>query len=273
VTRPPILTATLGLALLLTAAAAFAQDEDDRVLKPAEPDFTLISLPTALRLPEHKLAFRVTHRFTRPLDCDACSSSLLGDAFGIDLGAQIGLELRYAPFRNLQVGVHRTSGNKTVAFFGEYGLVRQGTLPVEVAAWGAVDGTDNFTGSYSPSVGAIVSRRFSEWAAVYVEPIWVNNTNPLPQALADHNDTFIVGVGTRIRISSTVYVVAEMAPRASGFAPNANHGSFAIEKRLGGHLFQLNFSDSLATTMSQLARGGGSTSDWYMGFNITRKFY
>ena len=35
------------------------------MIKPAEPDFTLISLPTALRLPQFKSAFRVTHRFVR----------------------------------------------------------------------------------------------------------------------------------------------------------------------------------------------------------------
>src|SRR5207244_7120205 len=117
----------------LFATTVFAQDDDDASLKLAEPDFTLASLPTALRLPQHKVAFRVTHRFTRPLSCDGCSSSLLGDAFGIDSGAQIGLELRFAPIRNLQVGVHRTSGDKTIAFFGEYGLLRQGHhLPVEV---------------------------------------------------------------------------------------------------------------------------------------------
>src|SRR5688500_7759317 len=30
----------------------------------AEPDFTLGVLPTTLRLPKHKMAFRITHRFT-----------------------------------------------------------------------------------------------------------------------------------------------------------------------------------------------------------------
>ena len=34
---------------------------------PAEPDFKLLTLPTTLEMPLHKAAFRVTHRFTRPL--------------------------------------------------------------------------------------------------------------------------------------------------------------------------------------------------------------
>jgi hypothetical protein len=51
------------------------------------------------------------------------------------------------------------------------------------------------------------------------------------------------------------------------------HASFALEKRAGGHMFQLNFSNGFGTTMSQLARGGFTNDDWYLGFNISRKFF
>jgi hypothetical protein len=70
-----------------------------------------------------------------------------------------------------------------------------------------------------------------------------------------------------------VYLVGEFIPRASGYKPGVNHGSFGIEKRKGGHVFQLNFSNSWSTTMGQLARGGLDNDDWYMGFNISRKFF
>jgi hypothetical protein len=59
----------------------------------------------------------------------------------------------------------------------------------------------------------------------------------------------------------------------AGYDPGVNHGTFAIEKRAGGHTFQLNFSNSFATTMGQLARGGFTNDDWYLGFNISRKFF
>jgi hypothetical protein len=137
----------------------------------------------------------------------------------------------------------------------------------------SVEGTNNFKDPKSPALGAILSRRVGTHAAFYVEPIWVNNTNPLPKELADHNDTFMIGLGARIRVRPTVYIVAETSPRAAGYKPGVNHGSFAIEKRAGGHSFQLNFSNSFGTTMAQIARGGGSTKDWYMGFNISRKFF
>ena len=67
-TRPFTIRLSLALsAALLCASTTFAQQDDDGALKLAEPDFTLIGLPTALRLPKYGSAFRVTHRFTRPL--------------------------------------------------------------------------------------------------------------------------------------------------------------------------------------------------------------
>jgi len=141
-----------------------------------------------------------------------------------------------------------------------------------VSALVTIEGTNNFRDSYSPAVGAIVSRDIGTFAAFYVEPIWVNNTNPLPRALVDHNNTFMVGVGARVRVLPTVYVTAEVAP-TRGYRPGQTHGAFAIEKRVGGHLFQLNFSDNIGTTMAQIARGGPPQNDWFMGFNISRKFF
>jgi hypothetical protein len=261
----------LALALLSIAATASAQN-DDAVLKPAEPDFNLVSLPTSLRLPKFGSAFRVTHRFGRSLNGDF--GDVVGDLFGLDSGAVVGLEYRFGIVPNGQIGIHRSSDNKTIEFFGQYGVMRQAPgWPLDVSAVVSIDGTNNFRDSYSPAVGAIVSHSFGDRAAFYVEPMWVNNSNALPTALVDHNDTVLVGIGGRLRIRPTVSLVAEMAPRVQGFKPFAHHGSFGIEKRAGGHLFQLNFSDSFGTTWSQLARGGPSSDDWYLGFSISRKFF
>jgi uncharacterized beta barrel domain-containing protein DUF5777 len=140
--------------------------------------------------------------------------------------------------------------------------------------WASMDGTNNFRDSYSPALGLIVSRELGRWGALYAEPIWVNNTNPEPSELTDEdNSSFIVGLGARLRIRPTVYVTAEVSPRVTGYAPGDALISFGVEKRVGGHAFQLNFSNGFGTTMGQIARGGTSNDDWYIGFNITRKFY
>jgi hypothetical protein len=261
-------------------ALALAQDDDpDRDLQLSQPDFTIVNLPTTLRVPRHKGAFRLTHRFARPLG-QGDFSDLLADFFGLDNGAQIGLEYRFGILRGTQIGIYRTS-NRTIQFFAQHSTFQQGDnglFDLDIVA--SIEGTENFgastpdesSTSYSPALGVVVSRELGSYGALYVEPIWVNNSNPLPSDLTDDNDTFLVGLGARIRIRPTVYLVGELIPRI-GHDPDVTYGSFGIEKRAGGHVFQLNFSNGIGTTMAQLARGGTDTDDWYIGFNISRKFF
>jgi hypothetical protein len=103
--------------------------------------------------------------------------------------------------------------------------------------------------------------------------MWVNNSNPFPDELIEDNDTFVIGLGARVRLRPSVYLFVEGAPRVAGFDPGVTHVSFGIEKRSGGHLFQLNFSNNLGTTFAQIARGGFDSDDWHLGFNISRKFF
>ena len=261
------------LALTLVATHASAQDDDpDLDLSVSQPDFTVITLPTTLRLPRYKSAFRVTHRFGRPLG-DGDFGDLAGDLFGLDAGAQIGLEYRFGVMRGLQAGIHRTS-NKTIEFFSEYDVMQQtASRPVGIGFLASIDGTNNFRDSYSPALGVVVSRTLGSRGALYVQPVWVNNSNPEPSELVDDNNTVLIGLAARVRVRPTVYLVGEVAPRVAGFDPGVSHGSFGIEKRAGGHTFQLNFSNGFATTMGQLARGGFTNDDWYLGFNISRKFF
>ena len=264
-----------------TAPPAAAQEDDpDADINLAQPDFTLAALPTTLRVPRHKSAFRVTHRFGRPLG-QGDFGDLIDDLFGLDSGARIGLEYRFGVFRKTQVGLHRTS-DRTLEFFAQRELAAESEgFPVTIDAFASIEGTNNFhddrddgvIARYSPALGAVISREVGDRAAFYLHPIWVNNTNPLPDELVDDNSTFLVGVGTRLRIRPTVYVLLEAAPRAAGYDPDVTHVSFGIEKRAGGHSFQLNFSNSFGTTLGQIARGGGSNDDWYLGFNISRKFF
>jgi hypothetical protein len=254
-------------------AAAQADDEPDTDadLNLSQPDFSLVTLPTTLRLPRFKSAFRVTHRFGRPLG-QGDFGNLLEDFFGLDSGAQIGLEYRFGIARGLQGGIYRTS-DRTIQFFSQYNVVQQKDGPVALSVMATIEGTNNFRDSYTPSLGAIISRDLGSYGAVYVEPMWVNNSNPFPSEVVDDNDTFLLGLGARIRIRPTVYLVGEFAPRVGGYDPGVNHGSFAVEKRAGGHTFQVNFSNGFGTTMGQVARGGTGGDNWYLGFNISRKFF
>lgn len=246
-------------------------DDPDRDPNPSQPDFTIVNLPTTLRVPRFKSAFRVTHRFGRPLgegDFGDAAESL----FGLDSGAIIGLEYRFGLMRGLQIGILRTS-NRTIDFFTQYNLMRQGdSRPLGIGLVASIEGTNNFRDSYTPSIGLVVSRELSGHGALYVEPMWVNNSNPLSTELGGDNDTFLLGLGARLRVRPTVYLVGEYLPR-SGYEPGVHHATFGIEKRSGGHVFQFNFSNGLSNTAGQLSRGGTRNEDWYIGFNISRKFF
>lgn len=270
----------LVLALVLGAApAAFAQnppapvvdDDPDKDPNPSQPDFTIVNLPTTLRLPKFSSAFRVTHRFGRPLGAGDFGD-LAGDLFGLDAGGQIGLEYRFGLWSGLQGGILRTS-NKTIEFFGQFNALNQsGGAPISLDVIARIAGTDNFSDVYTPQLGVVVSRELGRRGAIYFEPIWVQNANPL-DLFGDENDSFLLGVGARLRISSGVYLVGEAAPRA-GYDTPTHYVSFGIEKRAGGHVFQVNFSNGLSSTIADVTSFGGTDyDDWYLGFNISRKFF
>jgi hypothetical protein len=248
------------------------EDDPDLDIDPLQPDFTLIALPTTLRMPRMKSSFRVTHRFTRSLG-QGDFGSLAEDFFGIDSGAAIGLEYRFGIIRGADVGFRRTN-DRTIEFSTEYNILQQrNSKPVGLSAFASIDGTNNFRDSYTPALGVVVSRTLGRAGTVYIDPMWVNNSNPLPTVLADNNDSVLLGVGTRLRIRPSLYLVGEVIPRVAGYDPGVNYASFGFEKLLGGHVFQINFSNGFGTTTGQIARGGTSNDDWYLGFNISRKFY
>lgn len=254
------------------ATTADAQDDDDpdRDVNLAQPDFTLVGLPTSLRLPAMKGAFRITHRFGRPLGAGDFSD-LVQDGFGLDSGANIGFEYRFGILKATQLVFHRTN-NRTIQFMLQREVKGQSdSFPIGISAFGAAEGTNNFRDSYSPALGVILSREVSDRAALYVEPIWVNNTNELPKEVVDDNNAFLVGLGARLRFTPKLYGVFEMTPRVAGYDPGKTQVGFGLEARAGGHSFQLNVGNAFGTTFGQMARGGND--DWYLGFNISRKFY
>lgn len=269
------LIASAVLITVLSGGVPASQDEppSDARVNPSQPDFTLVALPTTLRVPVHKSGFRVTHRFTRELG-RGDFGDLASDFFGLDSGSQIGLEFRFGLVPGGQFGVHRTN-DRTISLFGQYDLIRQSPgRPIGLAALVAVDGTNNFRDEYSPSVGVLVSRELGRHGAVYVEPVWVGNVNIFGEPDPD-NDAILLGLGTRLRVRPSVYVVAEFSPRVRGFSHGNHQASVAVEKRVGGHAFQLNVSNAFGTILSQVARGGRSQGEtnWYLGFNISRKFF
>src|SRR5688572_26653775 len=139
---------------------------------------------------------------------------------------------------------------------------------------------------HAPAVGLVASRTLGRAVAAYVSPVFVWNTAAVHHVETDpehdhgpvatpfddgEENTAFVGLGTRVRIRPSTFVVLEYAPRFAGHSP-PGRGTWgvALEKQTTGHLFQINLSNSFGTTYGQTALGG-ERSNIYLGFNIARK--
>ena len=251
------------------AATALVEPEDLTLPVPAEPTFILINLPTTLRLPKHKMSFNLTHRFQGDLT-NGTFGDQLGNLFGLDNGAVIGFEFRYAPIEHLQVVAYRNTLDKTLQFSAQYDKFRQGSgLPVSISPIFSIEGGDNFSERYAPGLGAVASYTTHDRLALYAVPMWVHNTAPFGD---ETRDTFFLGIGARYRLKGRAYLVTEVAPRLAGYEPSDPEYGFGIESRVGGHMFSLTFTNSFSTMYGQVARGGLPDS-LFLGFNLGRKFY
>jgi hypothetical protein len=286
----PITSTVLVVAFLLTCSGAASAQEPQQPApppRPAEIELNLINLSTTRSLNRHQSYFRITHRFARDLLAGSFGS-LLEDLFSLDNGALIGLEYRFGVTSQLQAGVNRTSLSKTVEFFGRYDAWRQSdSMPMSISILGSVEGLNNFQQDYQPGLAAVVSRVVHERVVLYAQPTFVWNTregafltesddeNDLPGAEEDehsqHEHTLFVGLGARVRLRPSMYLVGEYSPRLAGFDPEHAVWGGAFEMATRGHTFQINFTNSFGTLPGQIARGG-SDSDVYLGFNITRRF-
>ena len=265
-----VIAACAFLVLAATPGRAQTDDpQDDAQLRPAEPDFVVVNLPTTLPLPVKGGDFHLTHRFNENLRSDSFSDQVQ-NLFGLDNGANIGLEFRFGVARHLEAIVQRTSIGKTIQFSGKYDGWRQGaSLPFSLSAIVAVEGDNNFRESYAPAVGLVVGRTVSDRLALYATPFWVHNTEIDP---TQHRDTGFLGLGARVRFLETAYLVGEVSPRLGGLVIGDPEYAFGIEKRVGAHVFALTFANGASTTFRQLAHGG-VPGGLYLGFNLTRKFF
>lgn len=268
---------------------AFAQGAQDPIPTaaplPTQPELNLINLPTTQSLGRRQSYFRLTHRFARDLR-RGDFGDLASDLFSLDSGAIIGLEYRFGLTANLQAGVHRSLLSKTIWTFARWDALRQSdTLPLSLSVTASVEGLNNLRLHRQPAVAVTASRTFGDVLAVYATPAFVSGTHAVDfieghedhdvglgeDEHANHDNTSFLGLGARVRFCRTCYVTGEYTPRLSGYDPNASTWGVAVEKRTGGHTFQMNFTNSFGTTLGQLARGG-NPHDVYLGFNITRKF-
>jgi hypothetical protein len=254
-----------------------------------EAEQNVVNLPTTQPLHRFGSHFRITHRFARDLRHGGFGE-LASNLFGLDNGALIGLDYRFAPLTNVQVGFYRAMLFRTIQLSGRVDAWKQGeSMPVALSLLASVEGANNMRDNHAPAFGLVASRTIGSAIAFYVSPtvVW-HSQIPTSRPLEGHEDhdgvsheelvasvpdetTGYVGFGARVKVRPTTFIVGEFAPRVAGYAPGRGNWAIAIEKQTRGHVFQLNFSNSFGTTFGQIARGG-EKSNVYLGFNLARKF-
>lgn len=261
------------------AAAPAADDDDDAKLRPLEPDFTVVNLPTTLPLPMGGGNFHLTHRFVGVNWRQDDNSTIAANLFGFDGPAVIQLEYRIAVMKHLEAVVARTNFGRTVQFSAKYDAFHEGTShPFGLSGIVSVEGENNFHAhntsgtdiGYTPAIGIVLSRTLGNVAAVYVDPVFVHNTQDT--GAANRTNTSYVGIGLRLRLMPSTFIVGEVTPRVSGYKQGDPEFALALEKRIGGHVFSIVMANTQATTYGQLARGANPET-LYIGFNLARKFY
>jgi hypothetical protein len=226
-----------------------------------------------------QLDFLISHRFGR-LNTGA------HNLFGLD-NAQIRLGLEYGLTDRLNIGIGRSSFEKTYDGFLKYKLLRQATgenaFPFTAVALGSFsiktvpreseDPGIEFNDRLATSMLLLLARKINADLSIQIMPAWVhrNKVN-----FNQENDIYALGIGGRYKLTGSIALNIEYYYRLN--APdNPYYNSFSVgfDLETGGHVFQLHFTNSVMTLEKSLITETFDDfwdGDIHFGFNISRIF-
>lgn len=225
--------------------------------------------------------FRILHRFGE-------MNQGYKNFFGLDQ-ASMRMGLDFGLYRNLMVGVGRSTFKKELDGFIKYAPIMQakgeGSSPVTVALvagitmntqpWADPTITNYFSSRLAYYYQVIVGRKFTEGFTLQLTPTMVHNN--LVPVHTQPNDVFALGVGGRLKVTKRMALTWDYFYLVNGIEKNVNYNplSVGIDIETGGHVFQLHFSN--ATGMNERAFISETTNRWSkaelrFGFNLSRVF-
>lgn len=278
--------------VVLYSVPVMSQDLDALLEKEAKPE---ISFATATfkstrvvnghsveRMKKSQLEFRVSHRFGE--------FNMGGyNLFGLDYGT-IHLALEYGLTNWLEIGIGRSTYEKTIDGFAKASILRQSSgskiMPVHLSYLTSTEYisseanplmTNNFSRmSYIQQI--LIARKFNESFSLQLTPTFVHR-NLVPSEL-DKNDLFALGAGGRYKLTKRMSLNVEyyyVYRQNAGSLPVKFYNPLAIgiDIETGGHVFQIMVSNS--QSMREGGFIGKTTGSWgdggiHLGFNISRVF-
>jgi hypothetical protein len=228
------------------------------------------------------LQFNIGHRF------DAFRSSgnnVFYNFFGLD-AATVRIGFDYGINDRLTASIGRSSVQKTYDGSLKYKLLRQtkGGMPFTVVLYSNlavrtdIQSDENrkikFIQRLAYSNQLLIARKFNRNLSLQLSPTHIHrNVVATPQ---DQNDVFAIGFGGRYKIFKMVSFNAEYFYLLPGHTADnfSNSFAFGFDIETGGHVFQLNFTNSAGLIESQFIPM--TSGDWKktlrFGFNVSRVF-
>ncbi|MFD1873545.1 DUF5777 family beta-barrel protein [Hymenobacter bucti] len=288
-------TAALGLLLAgLTAPAAHAQADllgqletetkkDAPATELVDATFKstrLINGHTVETPGEGTLVFLFSHNF-------GTINEGFSSLFGFD-NASVRIALEYGLTDRLEVGLGRSSLDKTVDGFLKYRALRQSTglhaMPVSVTLFtSAAVVTQSYFDSFDRTLGlrtaytyqALIARKFSPELSLQLMPTLIHRN--LVQRAGENNDVYALGAGGRYKFTKRFSVNAEYHYLLSRFTADhqSNSAGLGVDIETGGHIFQLHVSNSPGMIEKQFIAETDKTffsGNLYYGFIVSRNF-
>ncbi len=244
--------------------------------KPAFWGTRLINLPTTHSIGKGEVLFRISHRYY-PSTTEGYDSF-----YGLDGPAVILLSLGYGFSDNFSLTLARTKLDKEVELSMKWVLFRQEKSKMPLSAALNIGGSlvtqsqpdrDVFDADNMKfNIQAILSYQLSDSLSFALVPAYSSNTNhwgPSPEG------TLALGTGGRFMVFNDFSIIWEWNPVLSGYKANSHGWALGIEKKVGGHVFQVFLLNSVGLTSSQFLPGGDlrlQDGDFRIGFNIFRLF-
>lgn len=280
----------LIFALIPVSGIAYVQDYVYRTFN----DTRVISGHSVETLEGGAMDVRISHRF----------GDMFGDfggaqtMFGLDDLADVRIAFEYGVTNNLTLGFGRSKGagpyRQLLDGLAKYKILAQtkdGSMPITMTLLGA--GTyDLQNASTDPTApnsyretahrfaycsSLIIGRKFGDRFSLQLSPSYVHRNFV---AFDDQNGIFSVGAATRLKVSKMIGLIAEyhyLVPynRTTSFGTYFNPVGIGIEFDTGGHVFQLNYTNSQGLTETQFIPYTSSDlmdGEFRIGFTISRVF-
>lgn len=229
---------------------------------------------------EGTLVFLFSHNF-------GTINSGFSTLFGFD-NAKVRIALEYGISDRLEIGVGRSSLDKTLDGFLKYRALRQSTglhaMPFSVTLLGsATVATQTYADNLDRTLGlrtaytyqALIARKFSPDFSFQLMPTLIHRN--LVMREGEKNDVYALGGGGRYKFTKRFSVNAEYYYLLSRYAANNQYNSagVGVDIETGGHIFQLHVSNSPGMVEKQFIADTDKSffsGNLYYGFIVSRNF-